>query len=821
MSYVKKSFFPLYFIITVFLFFSPGYGQGSNDPGRTTILEQEIQKCLDMGDTYIALGNYKDAENEYKKALALDSDCIKAHEGYISSVSYQDKSLKKAFKYYQDKIETVKEQDASGWYFGLGLCYVKTNDNNMAKINWGKTLQITGYTKRYELQTGYLNYMKSCIPEIRLPIPGIYKTLSLGSIIIFALAFLVFRYIVKKKVIEQIIKLEGNFEVFNPRGFKVFILDCSDKKFFQKHGDRITVGSKKGCDICLKIKGEEKIYAILEAEKIEEQNRITINVAEEEEELYLEVPKSRYTPDETVKLPFKGSPLWDKDIINIKDYRIHYHNVKVGKRLWKDYPESAKGYIFADDKPAPVEVPDMEALALKAYEGNNIYQPYEELKKTVKIITSSTETITEFEEEIILYDILPMDEKYIEDLPPLPEKTEEGEILQYKIEENEEDYYKFEPLPDVQNKNDKSEGLLIYPVEEEGDYVYEDIVLSEVNKEKREDVLIYPAEEEEDYEYEVLAPETGKEKGAHILTYPAEEDDKEYKYEEIVSTGKEKSDNTLSYPSPTEDDNEILCYSIEEAGSLASQKEEKKDFLLYKTDKISSQSIIDNVEILNNNSSQKPVSDIKIEKSGKTVSLIIGDETEQELPSVEVYSGLQGLDFFEEKKPDLSGTSGFSLDFSFSAGEEGIQNRGVSLEFAEIEQEEEKKVSLFTYEDMDKEEDITNIKEEEIKKSNVSKVKKEISKEEKVKDKTVKKIVKVKKVVKPSLAEEKKKPSLAEEKKKPSLAEEKKKPPLAEEKKKPGDEEKKGEHSKVKKKIIGKKKGKKIRKERNKGKNKD
>ncbi|OQA18066.1 MAG: DNA-directed RNA polymerase subunit beta' [bacterium ADurb.Bin363] len=44
---------------------------------------------------------------------------------------------------------------------------------------------------------------------------------------------------------------------------------------------------------------------------------------------------------------------------------------------------------------------------------------------------------------------------------------------------------------------------------------------------------------------------------------------------------------------------------------------------------------------------------------------------------------------------------------------------------------------------------------------------------------------------------------------------------LAEEKKKPGDEEKKGEHSKVKKKIIGKKKGKKIRKERNKGKNKD
>jgi len=369
----------------------------------------------------------------------------------------------------------------------------------------------------------------------------------LFALLAFAAIASVVYFFLQKGVIEKIIKLEGNFEVFSPGGLKVYILECSDKKFLKKGGDRIAIGTLKGCDFRLKIKGEKKIYAVISAERIEERNRVVITPVEGEE-LFLEVPKTRYTPDETVKLPFRGGPLWDKDIINIKDYQIHYHSVKLGKRLWKDYPEEARGYIFFDDKGEieKIEVPDADLFKqVSPPEEDDYYEPYEKIKEEVANIMSEAKE-EEDEEDEEEYEIEPMEEKYIEDaLFPTEKEIASDQLLTYKIEEDDEEEYEFETLPEISpSQGDKN--LLIYPGEEEEEYEFE--VLAPVEKEakKSKDVLLYPEEEEEEYEFEVT---------------------------ENLPTSENK-ENLLSYPVPDEEDNELLFYPVYEEETIHISEEE-------------------------------------------------------------------------------------------------------------------------------------------------------------------------------------------------------------------------------------------------------
>jgi len=480
----------IFLLCIIILIFSSMFCSGQE---KTTLLEQEIQKHLDQAQVFIDTRNYKDALEEYKRIFSMNSDCLEAHQKYVDCMyEYTDKNLKGAFTFYRQQIKKDKDS-IPVWYLGLGYCYKKTGNNEMALDNCQHACDLlSGITEKKDIYEKYYNFAKDHdIPVERRVIPLIYKV-SAGAIIFFIIIGLIIRYYLRKKILEKLIKLEGSFEVFDPRGFKRYMLDCTDKKLFQKYGDTIRIGSKKGCDILLKIKDEDKVYAILEAEKIEEQNMITVRTTSDDVEMFLEVPKSRYTPDDMIKLPFKGSPLWDKDIINIKDYRIFYHNVKLGKRLWKDYPESAKGFLFVDpDTPQEVELPDMALLQSKLVpEEDQFYNPYEDLSKTVKTIITEGETGIEEEPE---YDFEPMDEKYIMEILPPSEKEGNSDLLTYKTDEEEEEYYYDEEISLPEQH--KTDDLLSYPVdyheEVEEDYEFEETPVPE--QEKSEDVLSYPA----------------------------------------------------------------------------------------------------------------------------------------------------------------------------------------------------------------------------------------------------------------------------------------------------------------------------------------
>jgi len=518
------------------------------------------------------LKRFEEAIEYYREKIKKEPSVPGWHFGlalcYLPDISYEiteDTLLKlEEVKYGDNKIFNDKEIKNIASLKGKkylrqdlirDLEYFKVNEYKCEEVlknatRYNQEIVITGFntvlTLTNEKRSFMYNKTESLGKEYGLIItPGI-KTDPypyLFALLAFAAIASVVYFFLQKGVIEKIIKLEGNFEVFSPGGLKVYILDCSDKKFLKKGGDRIAIGTLKGCDFRLKIKGEKKIYAVISAERIEERNRVVITPVEGEE-LFLEVPKTRYTPDETVKLPFRGGPLWDKDIVNIKDYQIHYHSVKLGKRLWKDYPEEARGYLFFDDKGEieKIEVPDADLFKqVSPPEEDDFYEPYEKIKEEFANLKPEVE---EEEEEEDHYEIEPMEEKYLDVFPPEKEITSD-QLLTYKTEEDDEDYYEYESLPEIL-PSQKDKNLLIYPEEEEEEYDFE--VLGPVEKVsvKNKDVLLYPQEEEEEYEFEVT---------------------------ETLPTSENK-ENLLSYPVPDEEDNELLFYPVYEEETLHISEEE-------------------------------------------------------------------------------------------------------------------------------------------------------------------------------------------------------------------------------------------------------
>ncbi len=695
----------------IILIFSSIFCSGQE---KTTLLDQEIQKHFNQAQVFIDTRNYKDALEEYRKIFTLNSDCLEAHQKYVDCMyEYTDKNLKEAFTFYRKQIKKDKDT-VPVWYLGLGYCYKKTGNDTMAQDNWQKAINLLKAQKKYDLFEIYYNFAKdNGILLNRTDVVPIYYPVS-GAIILFIIIALVVRYYLRKKVMEKLIKLEGSFEVFDPRGFKRYMLDCTDKKLFQKYGDTIRIGSKKGCDIMLKIKDEDKVYAILEAEKIGEQNMITVRTTSDDVEMFLEVPKSRYTPDDMIKLPFKGSPLWDKDIINIKDYRIFYHNVKLGKRLWKDYPESAKGFLFVDpDTPQEVELPDMAILQSKLVpEEDQLYNPYEDLSKTVKTIITKVENNREEEPE---YDFEPMDEKYIMEILPPSEKEGNSDVLTYKTDEEEEEYYYDEDISLPEQH--KTDDILSYPVDDneevEEDYEFEETPVPE--QEKSEYVLSYPAEEDDEYEMDVLAPvEAGKKPGADVLTYSTEEDlaDEEYEFEEIPEETN-KSDDMLSYPVPTEEEDEMLAYAETEQEESKEKEPESMELLEHYPTHL--QKINTKLDL------------IPYEEEKNSVSM---DLTGIELSSHgEVLCGIQDIEI-EKKNEDIEDIPGICLEFSTPLHlQNSPGNTVVSLDFSDLEEYEEKEiiqVSSLIIDDFPEEEEEIEISAK--KSSEEKKVKKKIRK---------------------------------------------------------------------------------------------
>lgn len=701
----------IFLLCIIILIFSSMFCSGQE---KTTLLDQEIQKHIDQAQVYIDTRNYKDALEEYRKIFTLNSDCLEAHQKYVDCMyEYTDKLLKEAFTFYKKQIKKDKDT-VPVWYFGLGYCYKKAGNDTMAQDNWQKAINLLKAQKKYDLFEVYYNFAKdNGILLDRTDVVPIYYPVS-GAIILFIIIALVVRYYLRKKVMEKLIKLEGSFEVFDPRGFKRYMLDCTDKKLFQKYGDTIRIGSKKGCDILLKIKDEDKVYAILEAEKIGELNMISIRTTSDDVEMFLEVPKSRYTPDDMIKLPFKGSPLWDKDIINIKDYRIFYHNVKLGKRLWKDYPESAKGFLFADpDTPQEVELPDMAILQSKLVpEEDQFYNPYEDLSKTVKTIITEVETGIEEEPE---YDFEPMDEKYIMEILPPSEKEGNSDLLTYKTDEEEEEYYYDEDISLPEQH--KTEEILSYPVDDneevEEDYEFEETPVPE--QEKSEDVLSYPAEEDDEYEIDVLAPvETGKKPGADVLTYSTEEDltDEAYEFEEIPEETN-KSDDMLSYPVPTEEEDEMMAYAETEQEENKEKEPESMELLEHYPTHL--QKINTKLDL------------IPYEEEKNSVAM---DLTGIELSSQgEVFCGIQDMEI-EKRNEDIEDIPDISLEFSTPLQiQTSMENTGVSLDFSDLEEygEENKiQISSLIIDDLSEEEGEIEISAK--KSSEEKKVKKKIKK---------------------------------------------------------------------------------------------
>lgn len=683
---------------------------------KTTLLDQEIQKHFNQAQAFIDTRNYKDALEEYRKIFTLDRDCLEAHQKYADCMyEYTDKNLKEAFTFYRKQIKKDKDT-VPVWYFGIGYCYKKTGNDTMAQDNWQKAINLLKAQKKYDLFEIYYNFAKdNGILLDRTDVVPIYYPVS-GAIILFIIIALVVRYYLRKKVMEKLIKLEGSFEVFDPRGFKRYMLDCTDKKLFQKYGDTIRIGSKKGCDIHLKIKDEDKVYAILEAEKIGELNMITVKTTSDDVEMFLEVPKSRYTPDDMVKLPFKGSPLWDKDIINIKDYRIFYHNVKLGKRLWKDYPESAKGFLFVDpDTPQEVELPDMALLQSKLVpEEDQFYNPYEDLSKTVKTIITDVENGIEEEPE---YDFEPMDEKYIMEILPPSEKEGSSDVLTYKTDEEEEDYYYDEDISLPEQH--KTDDLLSYPVDIVDDneefYEFEEITVPE--KEKSEEVLVYPDEEDDEYEIDVLAPvEADKKTGSDILTYSTEADltDEEYEFQEMPEdTG--KIEDLLSFPVPTEEEDEMLAYAEIDEDREENKEKEPEPLELLEHYPTHLQKINTKVGLIPYEEEKSPVS---------------MDLTGIELSSQgEVLCGIQDIEI-EKKNEDIEDIPGICLEFSTPINlQNSPENTVVSLDFSDLEEYEEKEiiqVSSLIIDDFPEEEEEIEISAK--KSSEEKKIKKKIRK---------------------------------------------------------------------------------------------
>ncbi|MEQ8188582.1 MAG: hypothetical protein ABRQ39_11485 [Candidatus Eremiobacterota bacterium] len=683
---------------------------------KTTLLDQEIQKHLNQAQVFIDTRNYKEALEEYKRIFSLNSDCLEAHQKYVDCMyEYTDKNLKDAFTFYRRQIKKDKDR-VPVWYLGLGYCYKKTGNDEMALKHCQDACDaLSDVPEKKETYEKYYKFAHAHdIPVIRRVkiSPLIYK-ISIGSIILFIIAFFVIRYYLRKKILEKIIKLEGSFEVFNPRGFKVYMLDCTDKKLFQKYGDTIRVGSKKGCDIHMKIKDDDKVYAILEAEKIDDLNRITIKTTSDDVEMFLEVPKSRYTPDDMIKLPFKGSPLWDKDIINIKDYRIFYHNVKLGKRLWKDYPESAKGFLFVDpDTPQEVELPDMALLQSKLVpEEEQVYNPYEDISKTVKTIITEGENSIEEEPE---YDFEPMDEKYIMEILPPSEKEHDSDILTYKTDEEEDYYYDEDITLPEQNTTDN---ILLYPVEEsleDNEEVYEFEETPET--EKSEEVLVYPSDEEEEYEIDVLTPvETGKKHSADVLTYSTEEDlkDEEYEFEDIIPEETNKNDDLLAFPVPTEEEDEMLAYAETEQEESKEKEPESMELLEHYPTHL--QKINTKLDL------------ITYEEKTNSASM---DLTGIELSSQgEVLCGIQDMEI-EKRNEDIEDIPDICMEFSTPLQiQTSMENTGVSLDFSDLEEYDEEnkiQISSLIIDDLAEEEEEIEISAK--KSSEEKKVKKKIKK---------------------------------------------------------------------------------------------
>ena len=364
--------------------------------------EENMEKDPDIPGWYfaLALSYLPDIEYEITDETLAELENVKFADNKV--FDEDDLTSLSSFKgekfFYPEIIANLEKFKIKEYKIPDILKYCRKYNAEKVVENFNKTLTLTRkdrpYIYKFTENTGIERGLG--LTGGTPPIPPYSYLLA---ILVFALIASVIYFFLQKGVIEKIVKLEGNFEVYSPSGLKAYVLDCNDKKFLKKGGDRITIGSEKGCDFRLKVKGEKETYAVIEPERMDEINRVVI-VPSEGAEIFLEVPRSRYTPDETVKLPFKGGPLWDKDIINIKDYQIHYHSVKTGKRLYKDYPEEARGYIFIDDEGEidKIEVPDAELFKQvlppeddDIYQTEEFYQPYEKVKEAVSSIMKEEE----------------------------------------------------------------------------------------------------------------------------------------------------------------------------------------------------------------------------------------------------------------------------------------------------------------------------------------------------------------------------------------------------------------------------------------------
>lgn len=351
---------------------------GDNKSIKTQEDEKRIsaENYFETGESFYISKNYQMAIEPFQTAIGFYPNYLKAHERLVDCLVVRLNSFEDAVKFYQKKIDASyfpASDDRSGFYFGLGLSYLKSKTPDArarATEFFNKSLKINN-TNKCAMRIVEIAKKENLKNVKRPPTTLIqdYKKnfFTYGApVIVLLLIFNIY------KLIRTILpEFRGFIFVYNMQGDK--ILDEPLRKFRKSSLNSISIGSNSSKNGIV-IPGTQPVHVILKSEKFLRQARAKL-IPHKDGQVFLFLKQKNNKGNETgatFTVPFEGGYLYDKDIIKIGDYFMQYIDPNVSRRPQEDvYDRMPALRPKEDDEDNDTRPPEV----ISVYKDKNIDEP--------------------------------------------------------------------------------------------------------------------------------------------------------------------------------------------------------------------------------------------------------------------------------------------------------------------------------------------------------------------------------------------------------------------------------------------------------------
>jgi|GEM_PF-6587859 len=335
------------------------------------VLKKTVYNRIELGKIFYQEGNFAEAITAFKQAVDIDPNNTDAHQWLITSAKkIKDKSSIQ--KFYQDRIKT--HPWSAGYHYGMALYYLRLSsppNKSLVCLELSKAFEVTpansplmqAIEKLANKENLYLGQKKENQWEN-------FRLLTIKVLILAVIILLISKLLLKLITLPP--HFEGILYIYDKENRKILCEDSRLKTSLLYKKQTIKIGSSFESDILL---GNcPSLLATLIAIKWQNKNRVWFKKAEGVEPKL--IVKDKKT-EQLLKLPLSDGLLWDRDLIEIGEYKLEYLNLNAGKRPKKQIPEipkeEAPAEVISHETTEPLKYPTLTAEEADYFE--QYYEP--------------------------------------------------------------------------------------------------------------------------------------------------------------------------------------------------------------------------------------------------------------------------------------------------------------------------------------------------------------------------------------------------------------------------------------------------------------